>query len=98
LEKHFENRNYSAKNSTRKSFTEFGYRNLKLLRSLGPKLKLKSMMAQANGYEAYSRAFQNKTGLQADLHGNGMLMIITRKDIDYTHRKTSFRNTKKWYK
>jgi hypothetical protein len=50
--------------------TEFGYRNLKLLRSLGPKLKLKSMMAQANGYEAYSRAFQNKTGLQADLHGN----------------------------
>jgi hypothetical protein len=31
----------------------------------------------------YSRAFQNKTGLQADLHGNGMLMIITRKkDID----------------
>jgi hypothetical protein len=41
-------------NSTRKSFTEFGYRNLiKLLRSLGPKLKLKSMMWQTNGYEAF---------------------------------------------
>jgi hypothetical protein len=61
-------------------FTEFGYRNLIKLRSLGPKLKLKSMMwLKPMATKPYSRAFQNKTGLQADLHGNGMLMIITRK-------------------
>jgi hypothetical protein len=43
-------------------FTEFGYRNLiKLLRSLGPKLKLKSMMwLKPMATKPYSRAFKTK--------------------------------------
>jgi hypothetical protein len=74
-------------NSTRKSFTEFGYRNLiKLLRSLGPKLKLKSMMWQTNGYEAYSELFKKKLVcrriciMYADLLQKKRMIILHRKN------------------
>jgi hypothetical protein len=72
---------------------------IKLLKSPGPKLKLKSMIWLKQMATKLFQSFSKQNWFAVDLFGNGMLMIITRKkNIDYTLKKTSFRNTKKWYK
>jgi hypothetical protein len=50
-------------------------------------------VAQANGYEALFQSF-SKQNWFAGRYGNGMLMIITRKDIDYPQEKPALETLK----
>jgi hypothetical protein len=95
VEKHFENRNYSKiqENPIYRGIPQFNKAEEPWTET---ETKINDV-AQANGYEALFQSF-SKQNWFAGRYGNGMLMIITRKDIDIPTGKTSFRNTKKWYK
>jgi hypothetical protein len=64
-----------SKNSTKNPFTEFGYCTIPNKAAEEPWTETETKIndwLKPMATSPYSRAFQNKTGLQADLHGNGM--------------------------